>query len=151
MDSKVTFVVGNIVRATEDFICHQTNCTSNRALGLARTLFDAFPHANTYSTRDGSIQTVPGSIEIRENVINLNAQIYPGRISKSRDSPLDRRAYFETCLKRIRETVPEGSSFAFPHRIGCGLAGGDWPLYLAMLKSFAAHPKIGRVVIYSLE
>ena len=35
------------------------------------------------------------------------------------------------------------ASVAFPHQIGCGLAGGNWATYEAMLEDFAAaHPHI---------
>jgi hypothetical protein len=51
---------------------------------------------------------------------------------------------------RIREGVHEPVTIAFPYHIGCGLAGGDWAKYTAMITGFA--DEVGRcgheVVIY---
>ena len=154
MDSKLLFVVGNIVEAHEQFICHQTNCVSTHALGLAREIFKVFPYAHTYIHRTTGPRSVPGSIDIKvgiKNIINLNAQVHPGPSKKAGDSSVDRLGYFKTCLASIIKNTPEGSSFAFPYKIGCGLAGGDWSQYKSMLEEFANHPSVKSVVIYSLE
>lgn len=153
MDSKTIFVIGNLFEAREDYICHQTNCTSTRALGLAQDVFAKYPHANTYKDRTKTSLPFPGSVDILQgpkNIINLNAQVYPGRRSRFLDHPSDRQGYFASCLTKIAESTPMGSSFAFPHGIGCGLAGGDWKAYKAMIEKFAHHPNVGRVVVYSL-
>ena len=56
------------------------------------------------------------------------------------DSVDAREAWFAECLVAVGKLkLP---SLAFPHEIGCGLAGGHWPAYHAMLKDFAsAHPE----------
>jgi len=39
-------------------------------------------------------------------------------------------------------------SVAFPHSIGCGLAGGDWAAYRAAIERFAVrNPAISVVVV----
>ena len=40
---------------------------------------------------------------------------------------------------------------AFPDHIGCGLAGGDWRRYRAMLAEFAAQYPHLEVCVYQLE
>ena len=50
--------------------------------------------------------------------------------------------------------IPNLESIAFPWRIGCGLAGGNWEWYLGTLKNFADHveEKQGaKVIIYRRE
>ena len=154
MAAKLSIVVGNILDAQEDFICHQTNCVTTYALGLARDLFERYPHADTYRGRTKRTQPAPGTIDIMrgpKNIINLNAQVYPGCVGKSQDHTVDRHGYFRACLMRIHEEAPEGSSFAFPHGIGCGFAGGDWKAYSAMIEKFSSYPRVRQVVVYSLE
>jgi len=55
------------------------------------------------------------------------------------DTPPNREAWFLSCLAALARVNPPLRSIAFPHEIGCGLAGGNWPRYEAMLKDFAAH------------
>lgn len=43
----------------------------------------------------------------------------------------------------------DAQSFAFPHLIGCGLAGGDWQQYEAALEAFADEVA-APVVIYHI-
>jgi hypothetical protein len=47
--------------------------------------------------------------------------------------------------------VPGLRSVAFPHLIGCGLAGGDWAVYERHLKAFAARNVGVRVALYQLR
>jgi O-acetyl-ADP-ribose deacetylase (regulator of RNase III) len=78
----------------------------------------------------------------------LMAQIAPGKskqwartykISPELDSREARLIYFKQALTNLREKcVTYGfHSVAFPFNIGCGLAGGHWPDYLAALEVFA--------------
>jgi len=147
-----TFVDGNIVDAKEDYICHQCNCISDHALGLASIIFKAFPYADCYSNRK---QDMPGTIDVRGNgqdkrfVIGMYAQKYPGKPMNG-DSANEREKWFEKCLEQISlmEHESKTPSFAFPYRIGCGMAGGDWDNYLTMLDKFGQdHPNYN-VVIY---
>jgi len=39
---------------------------------------------------------------------------------------------------------------AFPFKIGCGAAGGDWTVYRAMIKAFAEKTGV-KVRIYKLD
>lgn len=142
--SKLYCVDGDLRFATEDYICHQTNCISKSGKGLSATLFACFPEANTY--RDRKSPSKPGTIDIRGRVINLNAQFRPG---KSSTEP--RLIFFRKCLDAILEQVPPGSSFAFPYMVGCGLAGGDWSSYLALLTEFAQRHPVKKVTLYRLK
>eukprot|EP00729_Bicosta_minor_P018779 gene18779-11104_t len=52
------------------------------------------------------------------------------------DSAVDRERYFQQGLDAIA-AIPNLTSVAFPHLVGCGLAGGKWKSYRAMLNAFA--------------
>ena len=43
--------------------------------------------------------------------------------------------------------LPELESVAFPYGIGCGLAGGNWEEYQAMLEEFANMVYPARVTL----
>lgn len=133
---------GSLLDCKEKYICHQVNSVSKSAGGLAFSLFQKFPYSDIYTNRLRN--DVPGNIIIKGNgvdqrfVINMVGQYYPG-ISTA-NSVLDnfenRERYFKLCLDKISK-INNLESIAFPYFIGCGLAGGDWNNYLAMLETFA--------------
>lgn len=138
-------VTGDLLAADAAWICHQCNCKSKKALGLAFDLFKMHPWANIYSKRKGNEEGVPGTIvPIKPpgpgyGVINALAQYHP-RTPRTGDTARMRVQWFQACLKAIEEMLPafDGpTSLAFPFMIGCGLAGGDWPAYQALLERFA--------------
>ncbi len=140
----IEIIRGNLLEAKEKFLVHQTNCFSNsRALGLAAAVFEKHPYANCYLDRKE--QSIPGTIDVRGNgidqrfVINLHGQVYPGKPKHPRsalDGTFARETYFRQGLDHIAQ-IPNLESVAFPFNIGCGLAGGNWENYLAILADFA--------------
>lgn len=45
----IEIIEGDLLNATEKYICHQTNCLSQgSAAGIARAIFDRFPYADIY-------------------------------------------------------------------------------------------------------
>src|ERR1700722_15166322 len=156
----LTIKTGDLLEATEQLIIHQVNCVSNGgAAGIARAIFDKYPYADCYNGR--TQQSVPGTIDIRGNgrdqrlVCNLNGQFYPGGVQyphSNKDGYVARERYFQQCLDRITEI--EGlKSIAFPWMVGCGIAGGSWPNYLAMITSLSIklEDRGADVVIYRRE
>lgn len=148
-------VVGDLLLAPEQYIAHQTNCTSQGVSGLARFLFARFPHADTYAGR--TKPNHPGTIQVLGNgaterlVINLYAQYYPGYPVKGNwDDAAAREQHFKDCLQQVAK-LPGLESIALPHGIGCGLAGGNFDAYSKMLEDFAASMKDVRVVLYQLS
>jgi len=148
---------GNLLTAKEQFICHQCNCISASVSGLARSIINAFPYANIYSDRDTFNRTEPGTISISGNgkdqryIINMFAQYYPGKYNDDywNDSSMQRLSYFKSCLDRI-EKIYDLESIAFPYCIGCGIGGGDWVDYEAMLLEFSID--IGKeITIYKIK
>lgn len=145
MINMLEIITGSLFDATEKYICHQCNCVTNKAAHLAFDMFEKFPHSNIYAPRTSPDK--PGHIIIKGNgqderyVIALLGQYYPGK-SKYPLSTLDgvpaREKYFYHSLLRLSK-VPDLESIAFPWRIGCGAAGGDWEHYLEMITNFANY------------
>jgi O-acetyl-ADP-ribose deacetylase (regulator of RNase III) len=124
---------GDVTKAEEQYICHQCNCVSKNVAGLAKTIFTLWPQCNRQH-----LNNVPGTISVHKiddgkAVINMYAQYYPGYPS-TKDNAAMRKYWFQQCLAEIKLLTPK--SVAFPARIGCGLAGGNWDDYLNMLKDF---------------
>lgn len=154
-----TIVDKDLLTATEDYICHQTNCVSMGAAGLAKSIFDLYPETNIYKARKQHSE--PGRYVVNfthddKQIVHMMAQIYPGgpfSVSKF-DGAKHRVHYFRTCLWHMCQELPHDSSFAFPWGIGCGIAGGNWATYIEILKDFEtfinARNNKANVAIYKL-
>lgn len=161
----------NLLAATEDYIVQQCCCTGCRPHGLSQALATMFPHANPYKLRlpikkGGNTarqedRATPGTVVLLGNgedqryVACLFAQYAMGKPGKYEafgvsDSAKDRERYFADSLESLATAIPEGSSLAFPYGIGCGLAGGSWPKYEALLRDWLCkHPSF-RVTLYKI-
>lgn len=141
----LNFVEGDLLEAKEKYIAHQCNCVTNRAAHLAQAVFTRFPYADVYMGR--TEHSKPGTIDIKGDgvskrfVINMFGQYYPGS-PKDPNSALDgkkiREKYFHQCLLRIYH-MEDLESIAFPYRVGCGAAGGNWTNYLGTLENFSRY------------
>lgn len=154
----LTIIDGDLLEATEDYIVHQCNCITDHGKQLSKSMFDTFPYANTYKlrTKDKNTYNIQGTIDIMGNgvnqrfVINAYAQYYPGK-SKYNDSPKNRQQWFIECLQKISQIKDiRKKSIALPFNIGCGLGGGNWDEYYAIIKDFANKEKI-HVTLYKLN
>lgn len=153
-------IEGNLLYATETYLCHQTNCVTQKAAHLSYDVFKRFPYANVY--KDRKIPDSPGYLKVKGNgldkrfVVNMFGQYYPG---KSRypglhfDGKHERLFYFEKCLHGLMSLDvdlerDEKGTFAMPYGIGCGAAGGDWIAYLELIKEFSEELDI---TLYKLK
>ena len=147
---KLLIKSGDLLQATDDIIVHQTNCVSSEAKGLARSLFHKFPHADTYKRRRRPSKA--GSITVRGKrggkqrlVVNLNAQYNPGKPStEGKDSEDARKDYFWNCLEGLGDYIKHHKgtvTVGRPWRIGCGLAGGQWPQYYEMIEDWVRYAR----------
>ena len=143
-------VTGDLLACAEKYLCHQTNCVTTRSKHLAKSVFTRFPYADIYRTR--TKHSFPGSIIVKGDgqdqrfVVNMLGQYYPGYARPKKDSKQTRLSHFSSCLEKMKSL--EGD-FAFPWRIGCGAAGGDWDLYLKLIEKFE-NDIAGDVSIYKL-
>ena len=143
----VRIVEGDLLNAKDDMIIHQTNCTSDRAAGLAKAIFAKYPHADVYARR---IQPAkPGTIQIRDDggsarmIVNMHAQYHPGKPRRTgRDTSDGRLRMMDSCLQHLRKYINAHMrgpvTVGIPWRIGCGLAQGDWPTYRNKICAWAA-------------
>jgi len=141
----IEIVTGSIFDSKEKYLCHQCNCVTKRAAHLSKTVFEYYPYADIYCIRKspdtpGTI-IVRGDRESRRYVIALLGQYYPGN-SKYPISELDgiraREKYFHKALLAVAK-ISNLESVAFPWRIGCGAAGGNWDHYLGTIENFSKY------------
>jgi O-acetyl-ADP-ribose deacetylase (regulator of RNase III) len=145
-------IEGNILDCPADeCICHQCYCvTGYKVAGIAWEIYNRYPWA--YPSNRIFNEMKLGSVDIRFSgyknrcVINMYAQFYPGP-PRGRDTALLREKGFLRCLEKMGEF--KLTTFAFPYKIGCGLARGNWEHYYTMLENFSKTGKI--VKIYKLE
>lgn len=151
----INIVQGDLLDAKEKYIVHQCNCISQKSAHLAAAVFGRYPYADVYTGRVAPNN--PGTILIKGDgksqryVINIFGQYYPGS-PKFTNSSLDgskiREKYFHQCLLELVK-VQDLESVAFPYRIGCGAAGGNWKYYLGTLHNFSEFVK-SEVFLYCL-
>jgi O-acetyl-ADP-ribose deacetylase (regulator of RNase III) len=134
-------IKGNLLNSKTTYIAHQCNCVSTLSSGLAQSIFCKYPYANTYTTK-----RTPGTISVHRNVINMYAQIYPGKSKYPNDTPDLRIQYFKSCLNEISKL--KGESIAFPYNIGCGLAGGDWQKYKQLIYEFSKNTTLKVYIVH---
>lgn len=142
-------------------IVQQCNCVTVRAHGLSKDIKKMYPYADLYRKRSQKSRNTaekydtPGTCKLMRPpdtegpvVACLLAQFYPGKAgnywrkiygTSTDDSAANRLQWFAAALADLSEQLKASSvrSVGFPFRIGCGLAGGNWPKYLALIQAFA--------------
>ena len=131
-------------------IAHQVNATGTKPGGLAKPLVQKFRFADVWEKRKekGTEESLLGTVRIDTDptpeqhrnpvtVYSLYAQRNGGKPGKHDDSSAHRELYFARALADLQAKAPDLASIAFPENIGCGIGGGDWPRYQAMIRNFA--------------
>lgn len=127
------------------------NCVTTVGKGLSDSIAEKYPYADFYTNNP---QRKVGTIEIRGGgtaaerwICAMYAQHHPGKASARDDDTVKNRVvWFKECLRRIA-TIKNLRSIAFPRKIGCGLAGGDWTVYRKIIEEWAVS-FAGAVKVY---
>lgn len=153
----IKIIKGNILHSNCKYIAHQCNCVTNYAAGVAKAIFDRFPWSDIYSERTNSIKDMLGNIIVcgdgkeKRFVINMISQLYPGKPkfpNGKEDGSEARENYFKQSLNKIKD-IKNIESIAFPYKIGCGNAGGNWEKYFEIIQEFSWDIDcFGEVFIY---
>jgi hypothetical protein len=157
------------ILARVDAIVQQSNCVGCDGRGLAAAIAEKLPYGDTYKDRRPmpparkfaipEDRAVPGSIAVRRGsgpaVVSLFAQFEMGPAMKYRrvrpepaggDTKANRLRWFKEGLAKL---AAEGfRRVAFPHEIGCALAGGSWREYEAAIAAYgAANPEVEILIV----
>ena len=128
----ITYIKGDLLKTHCEVIAHGCNCKCTMKSGVARVITNKFSRVraadNTfmggYVNRDklGEVDFV----NVDSKKIKVVANCYTQFDYNSRTKPLDYDA-LGVCLEKLKEFVVENDyTLALP-KIGCGLAGGNWP------------------------
>lgn len=149
---KINVIAGDILESKSQYIAQQYNTVTNNYKGLSEAVVKKFPWADFYSEHRklGTIKIAGNEKQDQRMVIAMFAQRYPGKSKFSSDSKEVRAHAFWNCLMQI-QMIHDLKEISFPYNIGCGLAGGDWKEYLAMLERFAEICPNVQVNIYKLN
>lgn len=171
----VEFLDGDLLEPTADIDCvvQQCNCLTVSPHGLSASIAEKWPSCDVYRLRKAvprrnlaveSDRAVPGTAKLLKatntlQVACLFGQWYPGRIGAPyqkvypkhilTDSSDQRLKWFVSALEDLGKqlTSTRGhTTVAFPHGIGCGLAGGEWKSYLSAIEEFAKQYQ-GRITV----
>ena len=151
----VQIIENDILSANHnEIIVHQTNCLTTNSKGLAKHIFDLYPHSNVYSS---GCERIPGKIIVMCNeknptIVNLFGQHKPGKFNNY-ETKVNREEWFNQGLAELLIYLNENNlnnKVIFPYKIGCGLAGGNWDNYYKMICDFN-EVYSGEVVIYKIE
>jgi O-acetyl-ADP-ribose deacetylase (regulator of RNase III) len=131
----ITVVEGNLLEAREDVICHQVNCQGVMGKGIAKQIKDKYPEVfkeykyilDIYGSQVGHCQLV--ACNDGKNVANLFGQDGYGR-----DRKYTEYGYLKRALQELRNMVIKHNlTVAFPYKLGCANAGGDWDIVYKMI------------------
>jgi hypothetical protein len=150
-------IAGDLLAAKEPerLIAHQCNCvTTGTAAGFARALFERHPAAGYGSTvtlgrQLGNVQFVQSEGGV--TIANMYAQYYPGPPTNAGDGAVMRVDWFRSCLEQLAvyAKAHNKTRVAMPYGVGCGLAGGRWAEYQALLQSCAERHRL-HIVLYRI-
>lgn len=146
-------VIGDVVEASEDIICHQVNCQNVMGAGVAKALYTRFPQVkqsyHCYCKKFKNPEDLLGQVQFVDvlpgkQIANIFGQLEYGRDSHKRYTDYTALA---NAFNRIKISA-RGKSLAFPYGFGCGLANGDWGIVRNMIEEFFSDAD---VVIYQLS
>ena len=150
---------GDIFNGDEYYKVHQVNCKGAMGAGIAKTIREKYPKVyDSYKKvcdKQEKSSDLLGKVQVVNTgqdfcVVNLFGQ--DGYHASS--GRCTNYEAFYTGLEKLREYIyrqPSGrKEVAFPCRIASALAGGDWNVILAMIKS-VFEPTDIKVVIYDFN
>lgn len=114
-------------------ITHQVNCRHSMGAGIAAIIKSKWPVVYQkfmqHDMKPGQIQFVKVREEPLLYVCNLAGQEEYGRCKRQTDYNA-----VDECLKKLSaESRKMNLPVYFPRKIGCDLAGGDWPTYAGLI------------------
>lgn len=158
----ITYIKGDLLDSTCNYICHQVNCQGVMGSGIANQIRNKWPEVYT-EYLEVCKKVLPSKLlsdvqciqiaewyedgELVPNgqwVVNMFAQENYG-YDKSRYTSYDA---FWNCLNLLKSRLRKNSTVAFPKNIGCGLGGANWDIIEKMIDTVL---KDYSVYIYEYE
>ena len=166
----VSFINGDLLNTEGvDAVVHVVNCLCTRPHGLSLKIAEKYPWGDIYQKRKSvsgrnlavaNDRGVPGTIKIFDppvdcfpKIICLLAQWDYGKANqfKSRripphvDSESNRTTWFRQSLEEMGKT--DVQTLAVPYKLGCGLGGQNWNVYLSILRDWTVRHDKNIVIV----
>jgi O-acetyl-ADP-ribose deacetylase (regulator of RNase III) len=140
----IYIVDGDISKATQVAIGHQTNCQSKMGAGAALAIRKAFPvHYIDFIDDDRKPEDKFGSCIFTECgdklIFGIYGQLYYGRDKQYTDYKMQYRAVEDMIEICVSKGITE---IALPFGIGCNLAGGDFSIVLKNIEELSTKHNI---------
>lgn len=132
----------DITSISTGIICHQVNCRGAMGAGLARAIRARFPKVYEDYMRDfrrGELKL--GHVifsEIYKNPLLCVASLC-GQYNYGRSGQYTNYKALEICFSKVvgyrnSNFSTAGGGIFIPYKLGCGLAGGQWPIVLHLIE-----------------
>lgn len=135
-------------------LIHQANCHHSMQSGIAREIRARYPQAYLADLETPKADYAKlGTFSIAGLPENGRLRYIANLYSQYGHQDGDRKTSYDAMyagLEAIRDDARfAGLDFAVPHKIGCGLAGGDWTVVRAILEAVFGGPR-ARMRIFEL-
>lgn len=146
------YKTGDILKATENVICHQVNVDGVMGGGLALQIARAYPkicdsyrrfcsfYNNNYETLKG--RSMIGYINESQYIANCFTQ--------KPNFDTDYRAIYDCFTNLLQFCRDEQKTLAVPYKYGCGIANGDWKFVEKIFTDISKEFDVD-IVVYTLS
>lgn len=121
----------DILSVTQGIIVQQVNCKGVMGAGLALQIRNKYPvvyEKYKITCNKFKPEELLGKVQLIKVAPNLYVANFFAQLDYGRDKCQTDYDAFESCLDKLREKLYDAPNIPvyFPHKIGCGLAGGNW-------------------------
>ena len=147
----LTEQTGDILKITNGIICHQTNYHGTMgggvAAGIAENLLTPEQYKEYADYCEQAGRTALGTVQFigcGGGLIVANMFCQDERLAAQDGKGQNITDYdaMRRCISRVRSmAIIQGKRLYFPHKLGCGIAGGNWETVKFILQDLlAAYP-----------
>lgn len=140
-------IVGDLLNVIDvDIIAHQTNCVGVMGAGIARQIKDKLLNPEEYSKYVETCKAEGSELLGKTQLLTskderIIANLFGENIPTGNAKDTNYEALYQALIKLKNYATKEKKNVGIPGLLGCGLAGGDWNIVRAMIRSvFALFP-----------
>lgn len=129
----------DLLDVSEGIIAHQVNVRGVMGAGVALSIrkkypkvFEQYSHLCRLSAGVSLLGFVQ-PVRVSDSLVVLNVFGQEGHRRGRRETSYDATA---TAWEKISERYGDGRNLFIPYLMGCGLAGGDWSIYEAIVSQY---------------
>lgn len=128
----IEVINANILTAKEDIIIHQVNCKGVMGAGLAKAIKEKYPLCYQ-KYREVCANNKPNELLGKNQILKMSdGKIIINMFSQLNYGTDKKHTQYDTlkeCLYKVYIYAKvNGLTVAIPYKLGCGLAGGSWPI-----------------------